>query len=336
MASSSARRHVILINRPRPLSLVGNFVFGTRRGNSLFLSHFTSTHERLISWTGVIQRRACVGDAQSRRVSYSTESFLQPVHKPYITMCQNHRLCSTYKTIYRVSYRQVSRAAPNSHIYPECCPGWRRMHSHNCNQAVCEQSCANGGSCLRPNHCACPRGWTGRYCQTDVDECKEGHRCSQKCVNTEGSYRCVCQDGFSLAEDEITCSRIPAPSSLPSGAPKADDRSSRSHAVCGPSLNSVCMSFVLKGGGLGLVANVTEEVQILKNRVELLEQKLEMVLAPFTTLFPLDGVGDTNSFLPERTNFLSHSLQQLDRIDSLSEQVGFLEERIGACACREN
>uniref|UniRef100_A0A8C1MMI7 EGF-like-domain, multiple 7 n=1 Tax=Cyprinus carpio TaxID=7962 RepID=A0A8C1MMI7_CYPCA len=175
------------------------------------------------------KNHTCVGDAQSRRVSYSTESFLQPVHKPYITMCQNHRLCSTYKTIYRVSYRQVSRAAPNSHIYPECCPGWRRMHSHNCNQAVCEQSCANGGSCLRPNHCACPRGWTGRYCQTDVDECKEGHRCSQKCVNTVGSYRCVCQDGFSLAEDEITCSRIPAPSSLPSGAPKADDRSSRSH-----------------------------------------------------------------------------------------------------------
>uniref|UniRef100_A0A8C1ZZF0 EGF-like-domain, multiple 7 n=1 Tax=Cyprinus carpio TaxID=7962 RepID=A0A8C1ZZF0_CYPCA len=284
--------------------------------SSLFLLHVTCTPQI----HGHRGRRACVGDAQSRRVSYSTESFLQPVHKPYITMCQNHRLCSTYKTIYRVSYRQVSRAAPNSHIYPECCPGWRRMHSHNCNQAVCEQSCANGGSCVRTNHCACPRGWTGRYCQTDVDECKEGHRCSQKCVNTVGSYRCVCQDGFSLAEDEITCSRIPAPSSLPSGAPKADDRSSRSHA----------------GGGLGLVANVTEEVQILKNRVELLEQKLEMVLAPFTTLFPLDGVGDTNSFLPERTNFLSHSLQQLDRIDSLSEQVGFLEERIGACACQEN
>lgn len=57
-----------------------------------------------------------------------------------------------------------------------------------------------------------------------------------------------------------------------------------------------------------------------------------MVLAPFTTLFPLDGVGgDGNGFLSDRTNFLSHSLQQLDRIDSLSEQVGFLEERIGAC-----
>uniref|UniRef100_A0A673H0B0 Epidermal growth factor-like protein 7 n=1 Tax=Sinocyclocheilus rhinocerous TaxID=307959 RepID=A0A673H0B0_9TELE len=220
--------------------------------SSLFLLHVTCTPQI----HGHHGRRVCVGDAWSRRVSYSTESFLQPVHKPYITMCQNHRMCSTYKTIYRVSYRQVSRAAPNVHIYPECCPGWRRMHSHNCNQVVCEQSCANGGSCVRPNHCACLKGWTGPYCQT--------------------------------------------------------------------------------GGGLGLVENVTEEVQILKNRVELLEQKLEMVLAPFTTLFPLDGVGDTNSFLPERTNFLSHSLQQLDRIDSLSEQVGFLEERIGACACQEN
>ncbi|KAK7143168.1 hypothetical protein R3I93_014362 [Phoxinus phoxinus] len=284
--------------------------------SSLFLLHVTCTPQI----HGHHGRRVCVGDAWSRRVSYSTESFLQPVHKPYITMCQNHRMCSTYKTIYRVSYRQVSRAAPNLHIYPECCPGWRRIHSHDCNQAVCEKTCVNGGSCIRPNHCSCPRGWTGRYCQIDVDECKEGHRCSQKCVNTLGSYRCVCQEGFSLAEDEITCSRSPTPSPPPTAPPNPDDRSSSSDA----------------GGGLGLVENVTEEVQMLKNRVELLEQKLEMVLAPFTTLFPLDGVGDGNSFLSERTNFLSHSMQQLDRIDSLSEQVGFLEERIGACACQEN
>ncbi|XP_051533065.1 epidermal growth factor-like protein 7 [Myxocyprinus asiaticus] len=287
--------------------------------SSLFLLHVTCTPQ-FHSHHG---RRVCIGDAWSRHVSYSTETFLQPVHKPYITMCQSQRLCSTYKTIYRVSYRQVSRAVPNVHIYPECCPGWRRMHSHNCNQAVCEQSCVNGGSCVRPNHCACPKGWTGRDCQTDVDECKEGHRCSQKCVNTVGSYRCVCEDGFSLAEDELTCLRIPPPTPTPASPPKADDHSSNRD----------------DGKDLGLVENVTEEVQILKNRVELLEQKLEMVLAPFNTLFHVDSVGgggDTNSFLSDRTNFLSHSLQQLDRIDSLSEQVGFLEERIGTCACQEN
>lgn len=155
----------------------------------------------------------------------------------------------------------------------------------------------------------------GQFCQIDVDECKEAQRCSQKCVNTLGSFQCVCKEGFSLDEDKVTCSKNPASSPTE----HSDHQATRN-----------------TGGGLGLAENVTEEVQILKNRVELLEQKLEMVLAPFTTLLPLDGAGDTNSFLSERTNILSHSLQQLDRIESLSEQVGFLEERIGACGCQEN
>lgn len=105
-----------------------------------------------------------------------------------------------HRTVYSVGYRQVSRAAPSSYFYPECCPGWRRFHSHNCNQgnqegrvtclsisackkrnflqesnqtfllmsltAVCGQPCVNGGTCSRPNQCACPIGWTGPQCQT--------------------------------------------------------------------------------------------------------------------------------------------------------------------------
>ncbi|TRY64911.1 hypothetical protein DNTS_024602 [Danionella cerebrum] len=279
------------------------------------------------------RRRVCVGGVRGRHVSFITESFLQPVHKPYITMCQNHRACSTYKTIYRVSYRQVSRVSPNLHTYPECCPGWRRMHSHNCNQAVCEQSCANGGTCVRPNHCTCPRGWTGRSCKTDVDECKEVHGCSQKCVNTPGSFECLCEEGFRLDEDRKKCLRIrdseqQHSSRTNDGRFLPDSRFIITFGTRYATLNSY-------RGGLARVENVTEEVQILKNRLELLEQKLEMVLAPFTTLIALDGTGDTYSFLSEKTNFLSHSLQQLERIDSLSEQVGFLEERIGACSCKE-
>ncbi|KAI5096386.1 epidermal growth factor-like protein 7 precursor, partial [Silurus meridionalis] len=246
-------------------------------------------------------RRVCAGKAD--RVVSSTESFLQPVHKPYLTMCPNQRVCSTYKTVYKVSYRQVSRLEMSSHVYSQCCPGWRRVHSLNCDQAVCVQACLNGGSCTRPNHCACPTGWTGRYCQIDVDECKVAHGCSQQCMNSAGSYQCVCADGFRLAEDRRSCL-------------------------------SLCEA-------VELVANVTEEVQILRNRVELLEQKLEMVLAPFSTLFPPEeDVASRNGFLLDRTeflsdqnNFLSHSLRQLDRIDSLSEQVSFLEERLGTCEC---
>ena len=102
------------------------------------------------------------------------------------------------RTVYSVAYRQVSRATLTSHFYPECCPGWKRFHSHNCNQgmfryiffffflhfhvhigsfpyfmiflfnmyiALCIQTCLNGGTCYKPNQCACPLGWRGHQCQ---------------------------------------------------------------------------------------------------------------------------------------------------------------------------
>ncbi|KAK2827485.1 hypothetical protein Q7C36_018411 [Tachysurus vachellii] len=274
-------------------------------------------------------RRVCVGKAN--RVVTSTESFLQPVHKPYLTMCLNQRICSTYKTVYKVSYRQVSRLELSSHIFPECCPGWRRVHSLSCNHAVCAQACLNGGSCTRPNHCACPVGWTGRYCQIDVDECKGAHGCSQQCMNSAGSYQCVCADGFHLAKDRQSClSRCPLP-------PRATVESQRE-------VDNHLSTNNNRDEDAGQVANVTEEVQILRNRVQLLEQKLEMVLAPFSTLFPPEEdmanrngiLLDRTDFLSDQTNFLTHSLRQLDRIDSLSEQVSFLEERLGSCSCQEN
>lgn len=56
-------------------------------------------------------------------------------------------------------------------------------------------------------------------------------------------------------------------------------------------------------------------------------QKLQLALAPFSSFFPLS----LDEGLSEKTTLLSHSFQQLDRIDSLSEQIGFLEERLGTC-----
>lgn len=43
----------------------------------------------------------------------------------------------------------------------------------------------------------------------DIDECElyPNKLCSHICVNTVGSYRCECPDGYSLHTDESTCIR---------------------------------------------------------------------------------------------------------------------------------
>ena len=42
---------------------------------------------------------------------------------------------------------------------------------------------------------------------TDVNECLEGEYCFPKgeCVNTEGSYRCVCSQGYTTSSDGSSC-----------------------------------------------------------------------------------------------------------------------------------
>ncbi|XP_005055709.1 PREDICTED: epidermal growth factor-like protein 7 isoform X2 [Ficedula albicollis] len=156
-------------------------------------------------------RRVCSAGPPSRPSAHA-ESHVQPVYQPYLTTCQGQRLCSTYRTIYRVAYRQRYRQAPEPTA--SCCPGWSRANGHalGCNRALCWEPCQNGGSCAFPGRCSCPPGWTGRACQTDVDECaSQSHGCSQLCINTAGSFHCACRDGFSLAADNKGCQPLVPP-----------------------------------------------------------------------------------------------------------------------------
>ena len=44
------------------------------------------------------------------------------------------------------------------------------------------------------------------YCIIDIDECINGdHGCNQNCTNTDGSYKCICEDGYVLDNDMKTC-----------------------------------------------------------------------------------------------------------------------------------
>ncbi|XP_073496862.1 epidermal growth factor-like protein 7 isoform X2 [Phyllobates terribilis] len=218
-------------------------------------------------------RRICSSGGHTDFVSV-TQSYVQPVHKPVITMCEGHRVCSTYRTTYKISYRQV----PKKTLLPlyTCCPGWRRMNVHSCN--------------------------------TDVDECESGqHRCSQSCTNTYGSFHCGCHEGFSLSSNGKSCHKVEKVTTAPPPPPQ-------------PSANGTVETEIMK-----------QEMQELRSKIEVLEQKLQLVLAPFhslSTVSPENGLGPVT--------FLTHSFQQLDRIDSLSEQISFLEERLETCSCKND
>ncbi|GFR86994.1 neurogenic locus notch homolog protein 1 [Elysia marginata] len=65
--------------------------------------------------------------------------------------------------------------------------------------------CTNGGKCvtIAPTvfSCSCPVGFTGTYCQTDIDECASSP-CQNGgiCTDQVGGYFCVCRQNFSGPE----------------------------------------------------------------------------------------------------------------------------------------
>ncbi|XP_054853395.1 epidermal growth factor-like protein 7 [Eublepharis macularius] len=248
-------------------------------------------------------RRVCSAEVQSRTVSFLVSS-VHPVYQPYLTMCQGQRVCSTYSTTYKVSRRWAYQTV--SQLAYRCCPGWRWVNGHSwrgCNAAICHPPCQNGGKCLFPNECACPAGWTGRCCQTDVDECAGGrHGCSQACSNVAGSYSCRCQQGHMLRADGKTCQAPEAPTDAPGVTSLA--------------------------GASDLT--VQKDVEELRSRVLALEEKLQLALAPLLKL-ELPGLESVSA---SPLGLILHVWQQLDRIDSLSEQISFLEEQLETCTCQ--
>ncbi|XP_053315357.1 thrombomodulin-like [Spea bombifrons] len=71
-----------------------------------------------------------------------------------------------------------------------------------CETPVCEAECD-----LNTNACTCPEGyvlddesWTDSSECVDIDECEASH-CKELCINTYGSYECVCPIGYILQPD---------------------------------------------------------------------------------------------------------------------------------------
>ncbi|MGH0175531.1 UNVERIFIED_CONTAM: hypothetical protein FKN15_077741 [Acipenser sinensis] len=88
------------------------------------------------------------------------ESSIQPVYRPYLTSCPGHRICSSYRTSYRVSFRQVHKEVLQTSAI--CCPGWRKRspHSLSCDIGKCERVPLSSLRCERVP-------LSSQYCQTD-------------------------------------------------------------------------------------------------------------------------------------------------------------------------
>eukprot|EP00079_Xenopus_tropicalis_P009638 XP_002933858.2 PREDICTED: epidermal growth factor-like protein 6 isoform X1 [Xenopus tropicalis] len=85
-------------------------------------------------------------------------------------------------------------------VKTECCYGWKRNRKGQC-EALCEQGCKHG-ECVGPNKCKCTPGFTGKNCNQDLNECGLKPRpCEHRCMNTHGSYKCYCLNGYMLMPD---------------------------------------------------------------------------------------------------------------------------------------
>ncbi|XP_037908170.1 uncharacterized protein LOC119649870 [Hermetia illucens] len=140
----------------------------------------------------------------------TTEVYTRPTWRHVSEPCHINQICTTLKMFQEPAYRDIIRHQTTKQIVYDCCPGWEQASksSVGCTKPVCKTKCSNGGRCVKPDFCSCPKGFAGKYCELDINECKEHKPCDQLCYNTEGSYYCKCREGFMLHTDGQSCKKL--------------------------------------------------------------------------------------------------------------------------------
>ncbi|KAL9973368.1 hypothetical protein ACROYT_G019819 [Oculina patagonica] len=118
--------------------------------------------------------------------------------------CYREHQCLSYNLGPYQNYGHACELSNSDHIrHPDDLvpmPGYMYKGTEN----RCSSSpCPNNATCLSLTpeifQCLCPAGFTGTYCETDINECQTNqYNCplNEICVNTMGSYNCTCISGL--------------------------------------------------------------------------------------------------------------------------------------------
>lgn len=86
----------------------------------------------------------------------------------------------------------------------------------DCREMDCEAECIHNVDVKKPDmeQCRCPDGYIrdmrgNKTICTDNNECVDRKLCQHKCENSFGSYRCLCDEGFTLHDDGHRCEKDP-------------------------------------------------------------------------------------------------------------------------------
>ncbi|KAG5880448.1 hypothetical protein JTB14_028782 [Gonioctena quinquepunctata] len=132
------------------------------------------------------------------------QAYCKPTFKNYVVNCEGNQICKGVRLVYETHYKDVVMTRSSNEVVHLCCPGWSQTtnRSHGCHKATCSKPCLNGGKCIKPEMCACLKGYSGQQCENPViiPECQEPCLNGGKCVKENV---CSCPKGFGGSQCEM-------------------------------------------------------------------------------------------------------------------------------------
>ncbi|CAM5159513.1 unnamed protein product [Eretmochelys imbricata] len=234
------------------------------------------------------------------------ETFARPLHQPYLTLCprgthlqhlQDHVPCGPASGDQGTCCRPEPSAAR---------AGRRDTWGPTPARRPCATSPARtGASAPAPTAVSADPaggGVTATWMWTNA--ARTVPLCSQRCLNTPGSFRCECEPGWAPGPVGTGCHPLPTAPGTASLPPPVRDPPAPER--------------------------LTRQVLELQQQMEKLEERVERALGTLRRLLPppLAELG------PDEAAELWSRLRHLDRLDSLSDQLLLLEERLGPAPAR--